>query len=190
MSNAQGLQNAKYCRALIQQQIFDYQRIRLEEEHFEQELSQLKEYSKDLDRMLEHVWIDAQEAIDKDAMFRETYNALMNQEDSQIKRTAQFLQDAVPIRDELFETLCVTNQTERNAVENAADLQLNYQRRIKELVSTRARLQQKLRTFRNQFEQTQEQKRAAYDEVLDLMKQIDHLESEEQLLRLSKLSIT
>lgn len=35
------LARVKYYRDLIQQQIMDYQRVRLEEEHFEQELSQL-----------------------------------------------------------------------------------------------------------------------------------------------------
>jgi cell shape-determining protein MreC len=35
------LARVKYYRDLIQQQMFEYQRVRLEEEHFEQELTQL-----------------------------------------------------------------------------------------------------------------------------------------------------
>lgn len=153
--------------------------------------------SKELDQKLERVWSEAQEATDKNALFRQTYNTLMDQEESQIKRTAKYLQDTVPIRDELFETLCVTLQTEKHAIEvswprrlflthprpfqNAAELQLNYRRRMKDALSSRTRLQQKIRTFRHQFDKTQEQKRASYDEVMELLNEIDRLEAMEQL---------
>lgn len=65
---------------------------------------------------MEDVWVDAQEAINTNELFRETYNTLMEQEDVQVHQTADFIQETVPIRDELFETLCVTNNTERLAV--------------------------------------------------------------------------
>jgi hypothetical protein len=63
------------------------------------------------------VWTEAQEAIQKDDLFRKTFTTLMDQEDSQAKRTAKYLRQTVPIRDELFETLYVTERTEKHAVE-------------------------------------------------------------------------
>lgn len=65
--------------------------------------------------------------------------------------------------------------------QNAAELQLNYRRRMKDALSSRTRLQQKIRTFRHQFDKTQEQKRASYDEVMELLNEIDRLEAMEQL---------
>lgn len=41
----------------------------------------------------------------------------MIQEDAQVRQTADFLKDTIPIRDELFDTLCVTSRTEKQAVE-------------------------------------------------------------------------
>jgi len=182
------LAQIQYYRELIQQQMIEYQKIRLEEERFEQELISMKQYSKELDQTMRKVWTEAQEAIEKDTLFRTTYKALMDQEEPQIKQTAKYLRQTVPIRDELFGTLCVTSQTEKHAVENAADLQMDYRRRIKDSLQTRTRLNQKLRTFRQIVDKAQEQKKITYNEISSILAEIEQLDAERELLRIEKRS--
>lgn len=66
---------------------------------------------------------------------------------------------------------------------------MDYRRRLKDLLQTRTRLQQKVRTFRQQFDHSQEQKKAAYDDVIVQSEEIDRLDSELQLQRIYKLKI-
>jgi hypothetical protein len=57
------------------------------------------------------------------------------------------------------------------------------------MLGTRSRLEQKYHSYRQRFEGAQVQKKVVYDGVLQALDEIDQVESELQLLRISKLSM-
>lgn len=125
----------------------------------------------------------------------------MEQEDVKVQQTAEFIRETVPIRDELFDTLCVTNQTERLAVkvsfliglrlfkfvQNAADLQTNYRRRINELVKVRNRLQDEIKVYYESYKNAQEQKKAKYDEIRVRLEEMELADAEAEMERINNL---
>ncbi|KAI6214009.1 hypothetical protein M3Y94_00218500 [Aphelenchoides besseyi] len=178
----------KHQREIIEQQLVDYQKTRLELEGLEDEHSELKERLKELDRNLTIVWDEAQEATKKDELFSNAYKNLISQEDPTIKHVAQYLRNSIPIREELFETLYVTGRTEKYAVENALDLQVDYRRRLRKLLPTRTQLTQKHHQLRRQYDRLQSSKKTLYDELLTTLDEMDQIDSQLTLYSLAKIS--
>jgi pyruvate formate-lyase activating enzyme-like uncharacterized protein len=67
---------------------------------------------------------------------------------------------------------------------------LDYRRRLKDLLQTRTHLQQKARNFRQHYDKTHEQKKAAYDDVMNQHEEIGRLDSEIQLQRIGNLKLS
>ncbi|KAI6238228.1 hypothetical protein M3Y99_00722100 [Aphelenchoides fujianensis] len=178
----------KHLREVLDRQLAEYRTLRMEVEGLEAEQNELKERSKEADRNLAAVWDEAQEAIKKDALFRQAFEKLMSKEDPSIKRTAHYLRNSVPVREELFETLYVTGRTEKHAVENALDLEVDYRRRMRKMLPTRSLLVDKTRDLRHQFDRLQAQKKALYDELLESLEEVEQIDSQLCLFSLASMS--
>ncbi|KAI6187046.1 hypothetical protein M3Y98_00199800 [Aphelenchoides besseyi] len=178
----------RHQREIIEQQLVDYQKTRLQLESLEEEQLELKERLKELDRNLTVVWDEAQEATKKDELFSNAYKNLISQEDPTIKHVAQYLRNSIPIREELFETLYVTGRTEKYAVENALDLQVDYRRRLRKLFPIHTQLTLKHRELRRQYDRLQISKKTIYDELLATLDEMDQIDSLLSLYSLARIS--
>ena len=133
--------------------------------------------------------------MQRDALFRRAFSTLMEREDESVQRTADGLRHTIVVRDELFETLCVTCRTEKHAVEvlrrlrlcgattrtrrlqNALDLQVDYRRRMQRALRSRSTAADRHRELHAHFERSQAAKRALYDELLDALDECDRLDA-------------